>query len=259
MENQEIVQSASSLSAKFIRNSLGLLDSINYKFTEEGAVNWRAMVNPKYLYVNKESFQRRKENIPDSIEGLKDADLIIQLPGLRELAYLRGFTSVSYKPIIAGNDYAATSCCINWIGNYETEMIPVSYEALACANSYNTGEFVQTYLIEMSENRSFCRAVRNFLRISIVSREELPPPKRNQFNSSTNASPSVILANLMKEKGRSFKEVQEKLIAEGDSSFQTYTEWSDVPGDKAFHLIDRFKNLKESRGLKTEIKPKVTT
>lgn len=255
MENQ-IVQTAPSLAVKFQRNSLGLLDSINYKFMEEGLVDWRSMINSKYLYVNKEAFQRRKEPIPESVEGVKDSDLVIMLPGLKEIAFYRGFTSVSYRPVVASNEYAASVCRIDWVGNFETNMQPVSFEALACANCYNTGELVQSYLIEMAENRSFCRAVRNFLRISIVSKEELPPPKQNRLNGSSNASPSTILANLMKEKGRSFKEVQEKLIAEGDTGFQSYTDWSDVPGDKAFNLIERFKNLKENRGLKTEIKSK---
>lgn len=238
------------------RTELGLLEGINYKFNQEGLIDWRSLIQSKYLYLNQDNFKRRGEKIPESIDGVSDRDLIIQLPGLRELAYLRGFTSVSYRPVVASNEYAASVCRIEWIGNYETNMIPVNYEALAGANTFNVAELTQTYLLEMSENRSFCRAVRNFLRISIVSKDELPPPKQNRFNGSTNTSPSVILANLMKEKGRSFKEVQEKLIAEGNAEFQTYADWTDIPGDKAFQLVDRFKNLKENRGLKTEIKSK---
>lgn len=247
MENQEIVKTASLVAFQFQRNESGLLNSVHYKFTEDDYVDWRAMVNSKYLYVNKEAFQRRKETVPESIEGLKDADLIIGLGGLKELAACRGFTSVSYRPITAQNDYAAVVCKIDWIGNYETNMVPISFEDCACANNSNVGEMVQTYLLEMATNRAFARCVRNFLKINIVSKEELPPSKQNRLNGSTNASPSAILANLMKEKGRSFKEVQEKLVAEGDSVFQTYSDWTDVPGDKAFGLIDRFKNLKENR------------
>ena len=252
MEKEILIQK----SIWFKRNELGLLTNVEYKFTEDNYVDWRAMINPKYLYVNKEAFQRRKETVPESVDGLKDADLIIGLGGLKEISQIRGFTSVSYRPITAQNDYAAVVCQIQWVGNYETNMVPVLFEDCACANSFNTGEMVQTYLLEMATNRAFARCLRNFLKINIVSREELPPPKQNRFNGSTNASPSVILANLMKEKGRSFKEVQEKLIAEGDTGFQIYTDWTDIPGDKAFSLIDRFKNLKESRGLKTEIKSK---
>lgn len=227
------------------RNENGLLEGIEYKFTDDGLIDWRSLVPSKYLYVNKENFLKRKENPPISIDGLEDKDLIIQLPGLRDLAYLRGFTSVTYRPVTAGADYAATVCCINWIGNCETNMMPISYEAMACANTYNVSEMTQTYLLEMSENRSFCRAVRNFLRISIVSREELPPTK--QRANHDNASPASVLAKLMKEKGRSFKEVKEKLLAEGDVSFNNFNDWADIPGDKAFQLVERFKVLKESR------------
>lgn len=229
------------------RNEFGLIDNVEYKFNEDGFVNWKLMIPREYLYINVDNFKRRSEPIPENIDNVLDKDLIIQLPGLRNLAYLRGFTSVSYKPIIASNDYAATSCCINWVGNFETGMLPISYEALACANTCNVAELTQAYLIEMSENRSFCRAVRNFLRIPIVSKEELPPPKQKFNNGNTKATPTTILAALMKEKGRLFKEVKEKLIAEGDLEFQDFNGWDDIPGDKAFSLIDRFKNLKESK------------
>lgn len=242
MEKEILLQKA----LLFKRDEFGLLNSVEYKFTEQGGVDWRAMVDAKYLYINKENFQKRKEEVPEKIENVKDSDLVVSLGGLKELAFTRGYTSVSYRPIIAQNDYAGVVCKIDWIGNFETDMRPISFEDCACANTYNTGEMVQSYLLEMSCNRAFARAIRNFLKIFIVSKEELPPPKI-KFNGSNNTSPSVILANLMKEKGRSFKEVQEKLIGEGDTAFQNYSSWSDVPGDKAFSLIDRFKNLKESK------------
>lgn len=229
---------------KFKRNELGLLDSVTYKYNEDDTIDWRSIINPKYLYVNKENFLRRKETVPESIVGVRDSDLISTLGGLKELASLRGYTSVSYRPIVAGNDYAATTCRIEWIGNYETNMIPVSFEDCAGASTYNTSELIQTYLIETATNRAFARTIRNFLKINIVSREELPPPKDFNKNGSSQLNPGVILGNLMKEKGRTFDDVKEKLLNEGDKSFENYKSFNDVPGDKAFQLIDRFKVLK---------------
>lgn len=240
--DQEILKQKIS---QFQRNTAGLIDGVDYKFNEDGSINWRSIINSKYLYVNKESFQRRKETPPDSAEGVEDKDLAIMLGGLKDLAQIRGFTSVSYKPITAGNDYAAVVCQIKWIGNYETGMESVSFEDCAGANAYNTSEMTQSYLIEIATNRAFCRCVRNFLKINIVSKDELPPPK--QRANHDNASPASVLAKLMKEKGRSFKEVKEKLLAEGDVSFNDFNDWSDIPGDKAFQLVERFKVLKESR------------
>lgn len=233
---------------QFKRNSAGLLENVEYKFNEDNSINWRSMVDPKFLYVNKENFQKRKEEAPSSIVGVEDKDLVIMLKGLQPLAQKRGYSSVSFRPVCAGNDYAGVVCRIEWLGNYETNMQPISYEDCAGANTYNTSEMTQTYLLEIASNRAFVRCVRNFLKIGIVAKEELPPPKyKFSNNGNTQATPTAILAELMKEKGRVFKEVKEKLLAEGDSEFQNFNDWNDIPGDKAFSLIDRFKNLKESK------------
>ena len=226
------------------KDSLGLVKGVEYKFTDRQEINWRAMVDSKYLYVNKENFIRRKESIPETTEGVKDSDLIIMLAGLRELSFLRGFTSITYRPIIATNEYAATVCKIDWIGNFETNFQPITYEDMACASLLNVGEMVSSYLIEVSANRAFCRAVRNFLKIFIVSKEELPPAKSMKANNSNNAEPAKVLADLMKEKGKNFEETMSKLVAEGYAEFSSYKNWSEIPGDKAFQLVDRFKNLK---------------
>jgi len=227
-------------------NEFGLLDGVSYEFNDDGSINWRAMIDPKYLYVNAENFQRRGEKAPSSVEGLADKDLIIMLGGLKELASLRKYTSVSYRPIVASNEYAAVVCKIRWVGNFETDMQPVWFEDCAGANLYNVGELVQSYLLEMATNRAFARCIRNFLKINIVSKEELPPSKRKPTqNGLPNVAPAQILAKLMKEKGRTFKDVKEKLVAEGNRGFEDYSDWADIPGDLAFQLVNRFKNLKE--------------
>ena len=37
---------------KIERDENGLVKNLEYKFTEDGAIDWRAMVPLKYLYVN---------------------------------------------------------------------------------------------------------------------------------------------------------------------------------------------------------------
>ena len=161
------VQTAESLALKFKRNSLGLLDSVTYKYAEDGSINWRDMADLQFVYINKDNFLKRKEAVPDDSEKAKqkDSDLIIGLAALKKLAFIRGFTSVKYKPVLVGNEYSGVTCQINWIGNYETDMQPVIFEDCACANLYNTGELVQSYLLEMATNRAFSRCIRNFLKI----------------------------------------------------------------------------------------------
>lgn len=226
------------------RDGHGLIEGVQYKFTEDGLIDWRAMINPKYLYINIDNYKRRGTETPDSIEGVADKDLIIGLGGLKDLGMLRGYTSVTYRPIAASTEYAATTCQISWIGNYETDMESIVFEDSACANTYNTSELVQSYLIEMATNRAFARCLRNFLRISIMSKEEMPPTKIKPNNGVNKSAPSSVLASLMKEKGRTFEEMKEKLIKEGETSFEKYKNWEDVPGDKVFQLINRFKSLR---------------
>jgi len=78
------------------RNEHGLLENVNYTFNDDGSVDWRAMVKPEFLYPNKDWFVRRNKPLPDSIEGLEDKQLLIMLGGIKELAKLRGYTSIDF-------------------------------------------------------------------------------------------------------------------------------------------------------------------
>ncbi len=40
--------------ANYKRNEFGLLEGVEYKFNEDGSVNWRAMIKPEHLYPNRE-------------------------------------------------------------------------------------------------------------------------------------------------------------------------------------------------------------
>ena len=43
------------------RNEHGLINngSVKYAYTPEGLIDWRAMINPKHLAINKYNFERR--------------------------------------------------------------------------------------------------------------------------------------------------------------------------------------------------------
>lgn len=161
---------------KLQRNEFGLLKNINYKFTENGHVDWRAMVDPKFLYPNKDWFETRGETVPDSIEGLEDAQLLIQLGGIKELARLRGFNSVGYSLIHVERGVVAARCTIDWIPNYENPN-GCMFESTANATIENTSGFGAKFLETIAENRSFVRAVRNFLNIHIAGADEIDKSK----------------------------------------------------------------------------------
>ncbi|HBY67286.1 MAG TPA: hypothetical protein DEG69_05685 [Flavobacteriaceae bacterium] len=233
------------------RNDHGLIETQDYVFNPDGLVNWRKRVKPEFLVPNR---QRTQET---DIEALQDKDLIILLGGLKDLSQIRGYSNVKYEISVASPEYAATSCTITWIPNYETEGREIVFESMSSATLENTNGFGQKYLIEMAENRSFCRCVRNFLKINIVSWDELAGAQAGGHSSNVHqtqpsnssarnaAKPSFLLAKKMKEKNLSFEQVWEKIKNESlVDNPDKITELEDIPKNIVFKLIERMNALK---------------
>ena len=137
------------------RNEHGLLESVDYQFNEDGSVNWRAMVNPEYLYPNKDYFEMRKMPVPDSIEGLDDSQLLIKLGGIKEIAKLRGFHNLTYDIYESSDDRVVVQCMINWIDNYESNGMQ-TFSSIANATVHNTNGFAAKFLECIAEICSCC-------------------------------------------------------------------------------------------------------
>jgi hypothetical protein len=200
------------------------------------------MIKPSFLVAN------RQKTSKTDVSALQDTQLIILLGGIKDLAQIRGFSKVEYKVYEAGSDYACVSCRIEWLPNFETQGLPVVFESTANAGFNNTSDFGQKYLVEIAENRSFCRAVRNFLRINIVSNDEVAPkissaiPDASGKTSSSNATdPYFILSSLMKAKNVSLSSIKSKLKKEGLLEAEEYTSVKDISKDKVFELVGRLK------------------
>jgi len=225
------------------RNQYGLLENnnINYIYNEDGTINWRKMVKQEYLVPNRQKTQET------DVSKLEDKDLLILLGGIKELAQIRGYTSVEYKVVSASENYFATSCRITWIPNYETNGKEIIFEALADATSNNTKSFAKFFLAAIAENRAFVRCVRNFLKINIVSQEELGDAKLvddNGFISENPTSPQNLLEKTMKDKNITFDILKNKLIKEKFDGAENFNTITDIPKVKIFELIDRLKKLK---------------
>ena len=162
---------------KYKRNELGLIDGVEYKFNEDGSINWRAMIKPEHLYPNKEWFETRKLQVPDSIEGLGDHQLLVKLAGIKELARLRGFLDVQFKIETISSHYATAVCCISWMPNYESDGNAQTFTSTANATSENCSGFGIKFLEPIAENRAFVRSVRNYLNIHIVGDDEIDKSK----------------------------------------------------------------------------------
>ena len=230
------------------RNEHGLMEGLDYVYQENGLVDWRKMIKPEYLVPNR---QRTQET---DVSQLKDRDLIILLGGIKDLAQIRGYKDVRYDIKFASIEYAAASCTIKWRPNYETEGEEVVFQSMSSATTDNTNGFGKLYLVEMAENRSFCRCVRNFLKINIVSWDEMSGVSSSSSSSSAPtsgktkrnalANPSFLLAKKMKEKGVSFEDVISKIAKEEMMDDpEGITELEDIPKSLTFKLIERMNKL----------------
>lgn len=161
---------------KLLKRALnGLIEGLEYKYDELGSVDWKATIPQKFLCPNEAWFKSRKKDVPASIEGLEDAQLIILLAGLKWAAKIRGFTSVDYQVIQnpAGQlENCIVKCTINWKENYESPAC--SYSEIASCNAKNAdAKFSLKFAEAIAANRAFSRCVRNYLNINIVTDVEI--------------------------------------------------------------------------------------
>lgn len=235
------------------RDSNGLLKNVQYEFNEDGSVNWRAMIKEEHLFPNKSHFEMYKKPVPKTIDGLKDNQLLIKLSGIKELARLRGFDSVSYETVKCEPDHVAVKCCVCFINNYETQE-KVYYEDMANATFNNTSSFATKFLETIACNRAFVRAVRNFLNVHIVGDDEIDKSNNTQQNltqreteaqSNSDISPAGILASLAKDKFgiHNYSEFKNKLreLWQNDlyknADTKNWSDFSDIPPKEARALL----------------------
>jgi hypothetical protein len=217
------------------RNSYGLLTNVDYKFNEQtGLVDWRAMVKPEYLVPNK---QRTQET---DITKLEDKDLLILLQGIKELAFLRGYTDIHYEIISASNSYCCVNCRITWIQNFETENKIMYFESIGDAHYENTDSFGRNFLASIAENRAFVRCVKNFLRIPVLAKEELGGKVSNTDSSTSNPQVELLQAELDK-RNITWSQFKTKLIKDGVDGAESMNELKDLPSDQIFSYIGRIK------------------
>lgn len=232
------------------RNEMGLIEGVEYKFNEDGSINWRAMIKPEHLYPNKDWFEMRKMQMPDSIEGLGDHQLLIKLAGIKELARLRGFSTVNYTINTVSSSYATAVCEICWMPNYETNGDLQVFSSTANATTDNCSGFGVKFLEPIAENRSFVRAVRNYLNIHIVGDDEIDKSKNKiayeesesivQSLTPQSALKSAAKQNLGCEDFESFKKHLRKMWKDETYKNEEAANWNsfeDIPIKESRKLL----------------------
>jgi hypothetical protein len=242
-------KSQSAANSRLKRNDDGLLENKSYVFTDDGLVNWRKMIDSKYLVPNLSKFPSGTENKNLNIDELEDSQLLILLGGIKDLANLRGYSKVQYNVFNCTQSHVAVSCKITWIPNFETNNREVEFESLADAHLDNTKNFAKDFLMAIAENRAFVRSVRNFLRINILGTDELGESKNQTIlhtesgvETQVSAShPANVLKDAMSKANISFEQVKETLVKEGLSEAESWTSINEIPHKIIFSLIQRIK------------------
>lgn len=231
------------------RNEYGLIcdNAVQYTYDDSGFIDWRKMIPVKFLVPNKQIFGKNGKQVPDSIVGLDDKELLILLGGIKELAQVRGFKEVNYTIQAPCPEYVIASCSITWIPNYETEFREVTFTAIGDASPNNTNSFAKSYLGPIAENRAFVRSVRNFLKINIVGQDEVNGPIQGGASNPNTKMATSVLSQVMNDFSITFEVVKEKLLNEkfieedGKTTAEHYKCVDDIPVDKQFELIARIK------------------
>lgn len=225
------------------RNELGLIEGIEYKFDQNGLIDWRKMIKPEFLVPNKEKTQET------DVTKLEDSQLIILLGGLKDLAQMRGYASVEYNVVAATPNYFATSCKIMWVPNYETEGEYRTFEALADASDANTDGFASMYLAAIAENRAFARCVRNFLRINIVSKEELKTSNPTEEVSAVvvPSKPIDTLFALITKKKIGFDKIKAFLVKEKVENAENWTKLEDLKALPAPFVLEFIAKIQKAK------------
>jgi hypothetical protein len=239
--------------SNFTRDDHGLLNNIQYTFSEDGSVDWRTMIKDEHLFPNKSWFQLRKKDCPRSIEGLADHQLLIKLSGIKELARLRGFKSITYEFVKCEIDHVAVTCCMEFIGNYETNGQSILFQDSANATIDNTNSFAKKFLETIACNRAFVRCVRNFLNVHIVGDDEIDKSDNQKQSQSEDISPSGFLKKELKD-NHSVSSYQDflpllrelhksKKISISTEVIKTWNDFSDISPKDCRVLLGAIKNL----------------
>ena len=97
LDESQVIDESTKYKSTFKRDELGLLDGKSYEFTEDGLVNWRKMIDTKYLVPNLSKFPSGTENKNLNVQDLEDSQLLILLGGIKDLANIRGYSKVQYN------------------------------------------------------------------------------------------------------------------------------------------------------------------
>lgn len=256
LESEEIVESVDKINeeSKEAVVTKKASDDIFVR-NEDGSVNWRKMVKPEYVVINQQyvSEIERVYGKPVSelaVETLEDKYLLILLAGIKELARLRGISSVTYCNVVATPDFVSVGCRITW-KPFEEETQFIVFEDGADATIQNTSGFAKDFLTAIAYNRAFVRSVRNFLNIHITGKDEISSPKKvssEEIQSANETDPRSVLAVKIQKGGKTFEDFKTWWASsQGNPEAENWKSVKDIPSNEVWTILGIFKQKAEQR------------
>lgn len=183
------------------RDSYGLLPNVEYKFLENGLIDFFKLVPQKYLTPNKDKFPKDFNFTSIKVEELEQSKLLILLGGLKYVAKIRGVKSVKQQLVQSNDSFASAICTVTFIPNYESGMQEISISGEGDAHPKNTYNFARNYLTAIACNRAYARSIKMALGIECLAYDELGGAtieSEGEAQSSNSISPIEVLKTLLK-------------------------------------------------------------
>ncbi len=234
----------------FKRLENGLIEGLEYKYFDNGLIDWKSMIKPEYLALQsdkKEEVETRYNKKMKEIDLLTIPDyyLIILLGGIKDLLKIRGYKSLTNRVDYVSEQKAVVTTTIEFLPNIETAGQTVIYSDTASASVYSVSGVFQLHLEAIAANRSMIRCVRNALGINIVGKDEFDERANKAYLSSggvallspkvgapevpesTGFAPFNVLSNRCKELNISFDKLKEAAAAYRAELSSDPAQWED--------------------------------
>ena len=228
------------MSNTFVRDEKGLIEGIEYVFNADGTIDWRKMIPKEFVVINS------SKTGETDISKVPDENLLILLQGFRRLANIRGFSEVRHDLHISPSspNFVAVSTSIKWLPNYETYQKEITFSACADAHEGNTKSFGINFLSAIAENRGFVRAVRGFLNIPILGRDEVTDDIiLSQTVEKASSQAHETLISVLKNHKIPFASFTNKMIKEKEEGADSWQAIEDIPTDRIIGLIEKVQAL----------------
>lgn len=231
------------------RNPLGLYEHVTYHFKDDGSVDWRKMISSEWIVPN---IEKTSET---DVSKLDDTKLLILLQGFKQVAKLRGYKSVDVQ-FTAHPDFVSAKTSIQWIPNYENYDIQFTVGA-ADAHMSNTTGFGGAFLTTIAENRSFVRAVRNFLDIPILGKDEIGAKGNNQPDPVATVQAGSALESLnqiLSSNNIRFESFKNQMVRAKVAGADAWNTTQDIAANQVFEVTGIVQELLKKKAAQTSAK-----